>query len=123
MRLGRGIDMVYWNRPPQRATIRAGVRCLLHCEARMFRLVVLALLALFLLSAIVALVVTLLVAVATLAAICLPIYFLARYWLNGRTLSSIKQSSFDRLQNLYVEGKIDMFEFERRVAHLIAVEH
>jgi hypothetical protein len=29
----------------------------------------------------------------------------------------------ERLRNLYVEGKIDLFEFERRVAKLLALEH
>jgi hypothetical protein len=62
-------------------------------------------------------------AIAGVAAVIgLPLWFMAKHWKSQRRVPVRTQSPIERLKNLYVEGKIDLFEFERRVAHLIAVE-
>lgn len=58
-----------------------------------------------------------LLTVATLVAV--PLYAMARPHLQKR---GVTKSPIERLQNLYVEGKIDLLEFERRVARLVHVE-
>ncbi|GAC1333013.1 MAG: hypothetical protein NVSMB22_25200 [Chloroflexota bacterium] len=57
------------------------------------------------------------------AMVGLPVYLVARHWLRQRNLPRSTQPPLERLKNLYVEGKIDMFEFERRAAALIHVEN
>ncbi len=52
----------------------------------------------------------------------IPAYLIFQWWTRSQ-MPSLTQRPLERLQNLYVEGKIDLFEFERRVASLIAVEH
>jgi hypothetical protein len=52
----------------------------------------------------------------------IPLYMLVKWWQRSQT-PVLAQKPLERLQNLYVEGKIDIFEFERQVASLIAVEH
>jgi hypothetical protein len=70
----------------------------------------------------VVLIFTVLALVATALAIGIPLYFLLKPHLSGRSLGRLSSNSIERLQRLYVEGKIDLFEFERRVAHLLAIE-
>lgn len=53
----------------------------------------------------------------------LPIYLFGRHWLGQKGLLRTAQQPIDRLKTLYVEGKIDMFEFERRAAALLHVEN
>jgi hypothetical protein len=68
------------------------------------------------------LLITVFVALLTACAVGIPLWFLARWWQRNRTISAPAQSPLDRLKTLYVEGKIDLFEFEQRLAHLIAVD-
>lgn len=83
--------------------------------------------ALVLAIVVVSLLAALFIAVITITAmglaIGIPTYVLYRY-LNHRRpqLVRVAQSPLERLQQLYVEGKIDLFEFEQRAARLIAVE-
>lgn len=67
-----------------------------------------------------------LLAVVTLIALAclvgLPIYFVGKRWLKEQGFIHAAHDPLDRLKALYVEGKIDMFEFERRAAALIAIE-
>ncbi|HLJ68502.1 MAG TPA: hypothetical protein VKX16_14200 [Chloroflexota bacterium] len=89
----------------------------------MFRLLIL-FFALMMVISLVAFVV--LSALALLAMACLvgiPLYFMSRPWLHQKRVPAVAQSPIERLQNLYVEGKIDLTEFERRVARLVAIEH
>lgn len=68
--------------------------------------------------------------VAFLALACVvgfPLYLLVKPHLQrfGSLQSSVagnSQAALERLKTLYVEGKIDLFEFERRAAHLISTE-
>lgn len=63
-------------------------------------------------------------------AVGIPLYILARLAKPrlqhfGSLQSSVagnSQAALERLKMLYVEGKIDLFEFERRAAHLISTE-
>lgn len=89
----------------------------------MFRIVLLLFLAVIVVSMALALILTVLAIAAIVLAIGVPMYFLARHWLSRPSLAELKHSSIDRLQSLYVDGKIDIFEFERRVAQLITVEN
>lgn len=52
----------------------------------------------------------------------IPAYLVFQWWRRSQ-VPALTQKPMERLQSLYVEGKIDIFEFERRVASLIAVEH
>lgn len=56
-------------------------------------------------------------------AIGLPFYILAKRWMSRQGLLRPAQQPLDRLKTLYVEGKIDLFEFERRAAALLHVEN
>ena len=71
------------------------------------------------LAAIVAFIVSVLTIAAIVAVIALPIWYVSRHHLGTR---SPGQPPLERLKNLYVEGKIDLFEFERRVERLLAIE-
>jgi hypothetical protein len=84
-------------------------------------LVVLAVL--FVLGALFALFVAAVMMMAIMCAIGIPIWLMVRHWLGQRRLTVAALQPIDRLRNLYVEGKIDLFEFEQRVARLVAVEH
>ncbi len=63
-------------------------------------------------------------------AVGVPLYILVRLFKPrlhhfGSLQSSVagnSQAALERLKALYVEGKIDLFEFERRAAHLISIE-
>jgi hypothetical protein len=64
-------------------------------------------------------------ALAFLALACvvgIPLWLIARPHLEKYGITGNRQSAMERLKNLYVEGKIDLFEFERRAAHLLNVE-
>lgn len=76
-----------------------------------------------LVAAVVALIFAVLTALAMLAAIAIPAYFIYRHFTTRRSISQPRMSPIERLQNLYIEGKIDLFEYERLVSRLIAVEH
>lgn len=75
----------------------------------------------FLVLMVMAMLAALLMTAAVALGIGIPIYLLFRWW-HGSQKPVLTQKPLERLQNLYVEGKIDIFEFERQVASLIAVE-
>jgi membrane protein implicated in regulation of membrane protease activity len=85
-------------------------------------LIIAVLAVLFVASMVVALVAAALFTLVMAAAVAVPLYFVGRAWLGGGRTRKGAQP-LERLQTLYVEGKIDLFEYERRVAKLIAVEH
>jgi purine-cytosine permease-like protein len=72
---------------------------------------------------VVMLILSLLFMLAMACAIGIPIYLIARHYMGGRNSVSSGPSPMERLKNLYIEGKIDLFEYEQRVAKLIAIEH
>jgi hypothetical protein len=86
----------------------------------MVRFAVLSLAVLMLVMIAVAIIVSVLILVTMAALIAIPLYVLARPHLQSR---GVRLNPIERLQNLYVEGKIDLIEFERRVAQLVHVEH
>jgi hypothetical protein len=57
------------------------------------------------------------------AMIGLPLWFLFKHQGSRRRVPVRTQSPIERLKALYVDGKIDLFEFERAVAHLVHVDH
>lgn len=61
------------------------------------------------------------VVLAFIAALVVPMFVLGRRWAQPRA-QQLAVKPIERLQNLYAEGKIDLFEFETRIAHLIALE-
>jgi hypothetical protein len=67
----------------------------------------------------VAIIVSVLILATVVALIAIPLYVLARPHFQQR---NVRVNPIERLQNLYAEGKIDLFEFERRVAALVRVE-
>lgn len=85
-------------------------------------LILVAVVAVVVVSAIAAILAALFSLTAMAVAIGVPAYVAYRV-LSGRHSHGPRQRPLERLQQLYVEGKIDLFEFEQRVAHLIAVEH
>lgn len=87
------------------------------------QVVIAVVLAVVLMSLIAAVLIAVLSMAAIGLAIGIPAYLLIRY-MNGRRpqLVRVAQSPLERLQQLYIEGKIDLFEFEQRAARLIAVE-
>lgn len=52
----------------------------------------------------------------------IPLWFAVRRWMSRGGIVAPVQNRVERLRNLYVDGKIDLFEFERRVAQLMAAE-
>lgn len=81
----------------------------------------------FLIMLVVAMAVMVLMTLFFVAMACLavgvPVWLLMKYWGAGsRRIPVVAQHPIDRLKNLYIDGKIDLFEFERAVAHLVAVE-
>jgi len=89
----------------------------------MLRYLILGIVLMFLVVTVVATIVTLIITVLTvalmIAAVTVPAWYLGRHYF---AKSVPRQSPLERLQNLYIEGKIDLFEFERRVEHLLALE-
>ena len=65
-------------------------------------------------------------AIAVLAIMCLvaiPLWRMTRPHLESVGVAGNGKQPLKRLQTLYAEGKIDMFEFERRVAHVLSREN
>lgn len=91
----------------------------------MVRLVLLAIALIVFVTIAVTLILSALIFAAFACLVGVPLYLLGRRWLNGQgvNVSMRRQSPMERLKTLYVEGKIDLFEFERRAAHLISIEH
>ena len=88
------------------------------------QLVFFLILAVIAVSLIVAFVLAILSMAAIGLAIGLPIYFILRHWSrNNPRIARLKQSPLERLQQLYIDGRIDLFEYESRLARLIAIEH
>jgi hypothetical protein len=71
-----------------------------------------------------ALLISVLVCAALAFAVGYPLWhFLFKPWVQGQRAAVARHvNPIERLQRLYIEGKIDLFEFERRVARLLAVE-
>lgn len=88
----------------------------------MIRFVLLAMMLLMFAMIAVALLLSFLVVVAMACAVGIPLWLMSKQWMSRHGVSHSVQNPVERLQNLYVEGKIDLFEFERRVAHLISAE-
>lgn len=74
-------------------------------------------------STVLAVVFSAMMMLVTACAVALPLWFGWKYWASRNRPAPVRQSSLERLKTLYIEGKIDLFEFERRAATLIAVEH
>ena len=89
----------------------------------MVKLIFLAILFMALAGALVALLFALLTMLVIACAIGVPVYLLSRSMLHRHGLARQPMNPIQRLQNLYADGKIDLFEFERRVAHLVTLEH
>jgi hypothetical protein len=73
--------------------------------------------------AVVAFIVSVLMLAAVALAVGIPLYLVAKHYFGRSPTFPTRQNAMERLKMLYIEGKIDLFEFERRVAHLIAVEN
>ncbi|MGH2448097.1 MAG: hypothetical protein ACRDFS_05775 [Chloroflexota bacterium] len=71
-------------------------------------------------SAVIAFLVAVLVPLALMCAVAIPAYMLIRSK-RGR-LKVPAQDPLERLQNQYLEGKIDLAEYEKRVGRLLALE-
>jgi hypothetical protein len=52
----------------------------------------------------------------------IPLYLAGKRLMRRHGLSGPRLNPTDRIKNLYVEGKIDLSEFERRVGHLVSRE-
>ena len=71
-----------------------------------------------------ALLVAAMVTLVLAAAVGMPLYLMARPYLKRHGITGKNRPSpVERLQTLFAEGKIDLFEFERRVAQLVRIEH
>jgi hypothetical protein len=88
----------------------------------MIRFVILAMALLMFVTVSVALLLAFLMVVGLAFAVGVPLWLMTTRWMRQRGMAGPIQNPIERLQNLYVEGKIDLFEFERRVAKYIAVE-
>lgn len=88
----------------------------------MLRVTLLAIALLIFASVAVALIVSAIIFLALACAVGIPLYMMSKGWLRRQGLTGPKMTPMDRLKNLYIEGKIDLFEFERRIARLISVE-
>jgi hypothetical protein len=86
----------------------------------MVRFVLLSFALLILVMVAVALLVSALLLLTMAAVVAVPLYFVAKPHFHKRRVAV---NPVERLQNLYVDGKIDLFEFERRVAQIVHVEH
>lgn len=89
----------------------------------MFRYVLLAIAFLVLVSVALLLALLALMVVAMACIVGIPLWYFGRNRLRNHGLFGASMNPMERLKNLYIEGKIDLFDFERRVARLIAVEH
>lgn len=88
----------------------------------MLRFILLSIAFLICLSIAVALIMTALVILTMACVVGVPLYMLGRRHFSGMGLRGRTQRPIERVQELYAEGKIDLFEFERRVAHLLQLE-
>jgi predicted ABC-type exoprotein transport system permease subunit len=70
-----------------------------------------------------ALIISALVIMLMACLIGLPLWFVGRRWLKAHNPAHTPQRAIDRLRTLYADGKIDLFEFEHRVAKLVSHEH
>jgi hypothetical protein len=89
----------------------------------MMRYLVLSIALLMFLMVAVTLIVTALLMLALACIVGIPLWLMAKPRLQRMGIAAPRLNPMDRLRNLYVEGKIDLFEFERRVARLLALEH
>jgi hypothetical protein len=89
----------------------------------MLRFLVLALAVVMFVMVAVTLIVTAVVMLAFACIIGIPLWIMAKPRLERMGVIAPRLNPMERLRNLYVEGKIDLFEFERRVAKLLALEH
>jgi hypothetical protein len=89
----------------------------------MLRFVVLSLALLMFVLVAVTLIVSALLMLALACIVGIPLWLMAKPRLKRMGVVAPRLNPMDRLKNLYVEGKIDLFEFERRVAKLLALEH
>ncbi|MGH2442758.1 MAG: hypothetical protein ACRDFX_06305 [Chloroflexota bacterium] len=55
-------------------------------------------------------------------AVGIPVWLMARHKFRARRVHAPALRPVDRLKNLYIEGKIDLLEFEHRLARLISIE-
>lgn len=55
-------------------------------------------------------------------AIGVPVYFMGRYFSSRRLVPVKPVNHVEQLRTLYLDGKIDLFEFEQLVARHIAAE-
>jgi hypothetical protein len=88
----------------------------------MMRYVVLSIALLMFLMVAVTLIVTALLMLALACAVGIPLWLMAKPRLERMGIVAPRLNPMERLKSLYVEGKIDLFEFERRVARLLALE-
>lgn len=88
----------------------------------MLRVVILAIAFVILITLAVMLIMAVLTVLAVACLVGIPLWFLSKQWLHSQGLSRVAQNPIDRLKELYVQDKIDLFEFERRVRQHIAVE-
>jgi hypothetical protein len=88
----------------------------------MLRIILLAMAFLVLASMAVALILSALAVLAVMCLIGIPLWLFARPHLQRAGIATHRRTPLERLQSLYAEGKIDMFEFERRVSRLISLE-
>jgi threonine/homoserine/homoserine lactone efflux protein len=88
----------------------------------MVRYIVLAVLLLAAVCTIITLLFAAVMLVSFAALIGLPLWLMWRSWSHRQGIGTRARSSIERLQELYIEGKIDLFEYERRVARLVAIE-
>lgn len=89
---------------------------------RILLYLMLAIVVLTVISALIALIIATVTLAIVAVAIGIPLWLAWRSWAARHGLTARARTSVERLQELYIEGKIDLFEFERRVAGLIAVE-
>lgn len=86
------------------------------------RFVVLAVILMMFLAVAVTLIVSALVFLALACAVGIPLWLIAKPHLRRHGIDGTGIRPIDRVKELYVEGKIDLFELERRVAHLLSFE-
>jgi hypothetical protein len=60
---------------------------------------------------------------AIMALVAIPLWRLARPHIQNAGIVGDGKPPLRRLQTMYAEGKIDMFEFERRVAKVLSREN
>jgi hypothetical protein len=68
------------------------------------------------------LIVSALIFLALACVVGVPLYLAGKRLMRRYGLSGPHSGPIDRLKNLYVEGKIDLFEFENRIGHLVSRE-